>query len=419
MVQLVNSEQRAAGNDPGWIGTVRQDTRRERARGRGGHGPGQAQDPIGSENVQNQDCATDGYDDHALEVVNAETLLEERPEGPGLHLMARHDLEAAIGHCNPGFGGDWEDGGATSREEAVRIKMLSRYRDDPDALWRKHLVADDHVLTRLRDLAAGAGNMEHALELVRRAAVISRHTGTPLRIPPMVLVGPPGTGKSRIASKIAATLGTTSTTINGTSIQDCGPLLGYGSAWRGAGIGAVAKSLLSCPMTSPVVIVDEAEKVRSIEQRDCPLDCLLPLLESTTATSFRDSYLDLPMRSEGIIWIFCANSLDGLSKPLLDRCVVIDVPELSGDARRRALEELVADTVLDHGVAPADLDDESLAVLDGIGLRRARAVVTAALAGALEAGRDWPMSADFQAAAALLGGGAVKPRRHAVGFMHF
>ncbi len=106
-------------------------------------------------------------------------------------------------------------------------------------------------------------------------------------------------------------------------------------------------------------------------------------------------------------------------QPLLDRCVVIDVPELSGDARRRALEELVADTVLDHGVAPADLDDESLAVLDGIGLRRARAVVTAALAGALEAGRDWPTSADFQAAAALLGGGAVRPRRHAVGFMHF
>ena len=333
--------------------------------------------------------------------------------------MTRSDLEAAIGHCDPGRGGDWEDSGATSREEAIRIEMLSRYRDDPDALWRKHLVADDHVLTRLRDLAAGAGNMEHALEIVRRAAVISRHTGTPLRVPPMVLVGPPGTGKSRIASKIAAALGTKSTTINGTSIQDVGPLLGYGSAWRGAGIGAVAKSLLSCPVTSPVVIVDEAEKVRSIEQRDCPLDCLLPLLESTTAASFRDNYLDIPMRSENAIWIFCANSLNGLSTPLLDRCLVIDVPELSDDARRRALEELVVDTVLDHGVAPADLDDESLAVLDGIGLRRARTVVTAALAGALEAGRDWPSASDFRTAVALLGGEATRPPRRAVGFVHF
>ena len=369
--------------------------------------------------MQIQDCATGGYDDHALEMAGAETLLEERPEGPGLHLMARHDLEAAIGHCNPGFGGDWEDGGATSREEAVRIKMLSRYRDDPDALWRRHLIADDATLARVRDLARSAGNMEQALEIVRRAAVISRHTQTPLRVPPMVLVGPAGTGKSRIASKMAAALGITSTMINGTSIQDFGPLVGYGPAWRGAGIGAIAKSLLSCPWTAPVMVIDEAEKVRSIEQRECPLDCLLPLLETTTAAAFRDNYLDVNMRSENIIWIFCANSLDGLSKPLIDRCVVVNVPELSGDARRQALEELVADTVLDHGVAPADLDAATLAVLDGIGLRRARAVTTAALAGALEAGRDWPSASDFRIAVALLGGETPRRGRRPAGFIHF
>ena len=121
------------------------------------------------------------------------------------------------------------------------------------------------------------------------------------------------------------------------------------------------------------------------------------------------------------LWIFCANTLDGLSKPLLDRCVVIDVPELSGDARHRALEELVADTVLDHAVAPADLDAESLAVLDEIGLRRVRAVVNAALAGALEEGRDWPNGADFRAAAAMLGGAERRPasRRQQTGFIHF
>ena len=369
--------------------------------------------------MQNHNQTSSGYDDQILDAADMDLVLAERPTGPGLHLMNRCDLEAAIGGCCPGAGGDWEDGGATSREEAVRVKTLARYRDDPDALWRKHLIADDTTLTRLRDLATSTSNMTQAIELVRRAAVISRHTTTSLRIPPIVLVGPPGTGKSRIASKIATALGTTSTTINGTSIQDVGPLLGYGSAWRGAGTGVVAKALLACPFTSPLVIIDEAEKVKSIEQRECPLDCLLPLLESTTATSFRDNYLDVPMRSDNIYWLFCANSIDGLSKPLLDRCVVIDVPELSGDARRGALEELVADTVLDHGVAPADLDAATLAVLDGIGLRRARAVVTAALAGAFEAGRDWPTAGDFRVAAALLGGEALPPRRRQAGFVHF
>lgn len=380
----------------------------------------QGSDPIGSGNVQNQDYFSDEQDAVDLEEAAMVSIAAEQADGRGMHLMKRSDLEAAIGHCDSGRAGDWEDGGATSREEAVRIKMLSRYRDDPDAMWRKYLVADDTTLARVRDLASGAGNMVQALEIVRRAAVLSRHAGTPLRMPPLILIGQPGTGKSRIASKIASALNTTATTINGTSIQDFGPLLGYGSAWRGAGVGHIAKTLLACPTISPVIIIDEAEKVKSIEQRESPLDCLLPLLESTTAAEFRDNYLDVPMSAQHILWIFCANTLDGLSKPLLDRCVVIDVPELSGDARHRALEELVADTVLDHAVAPADLDAESLAVLDEIGLRRVRAVVNAALAGALEEGRDWPNGADFRAAAAMLGGAERRPsRRQQTGFIHF
>ncbi len=150
-----------------------------------------------------------------------------------------------------------------------------------------------------------------------------------------------------------------------------------------------------------------------------PLDCILQLLEPTTASAFRDNYLDVKLSAENIIWLFCVNSLNGLSRPLLDRCVVVDVPELSGDARHRALQELVVDTVLDHGVLPTDLDLESLEVLDGIGLRRARTVVTAALAEALEAGRDWPEADDFRNAVKLLGGDTSRRVRQPAGFVHF
>ncbi len=59
----------------------------------------------------------------------------------------------------------------------------------------------------------------------------------------------------------------------------------------------------------------------------------------------------------------------------------------------------------------ATLDAETLTLLDGVGLRRARAVTTAALAEALEAGRDWPSAGDFRTAVALLGGEATRPRR--------
>ncbi len=345
----------------------------------------------------------------------------EQADGPGLHLMTRGDLEAAIGHCDPRSGADWEDSGATSREDAVRAQMLARYRDDPDLTWRKHLVGDAGMLTRLRALTTGAGNMSGAIDVIRRAAVISRHTGTPMRAPPLILVGNPGTGKTRIAGMIASAIGTSSRMIAGTSLQDAGPLLGYGPAWRGAGPGIVAKSLIACPTAAPVIVIDEAEKTKFTTDSggENPLDCILQLLEPTTASAFRDNYLDVRIRAENIMWVFCANSLDGLSRPLLDRCVVVEVPELSGDARHRALQELVVDTVLDHGVVPADLDAESLEVLDGIGLRRARAVVSAALAEALEAGRDWPRASDFRTAAALIGGEAPSRARRPAGFVHF
>ena len=341
------------------------------------------------------------------------------PVEPGLHLMQRHDVEAAIG---PAYGGtgEWEDGEATSREDAARKKMLARYRDDPDALWRRCLVANAGTLARLRGLVAGAGNMVQAIEVIRRAAVISRHTGMSLRVPPLILVGPPGTGKSRITGQIASALGTSSRTIAGTSLQDTGPLTGYGPAWRGAGPGIVAQALLACPTASPVIVIDEAEKVTClVEGRANPLDCLLPLLEPTTAAAFRDNYFDVPMRADHVIWVFAANSLVGLSRPLLDRCLVVEVGELSGAARRTALEELVVDVVLDHGIVPAGLDDESLAVLDGIGLRRAKAVVSAALAVAIEAGRDWPTAADLRAAATLLGDERPRRARQPAGFIHF
>jgi len=369
--------------------------------------------------VQNQNQNLDEQDATGLEEAAVARTPAEQADRPGLHLMSRTDLEAAIGHCDPGRGGDWEDSGSTSREDAVRKDMLSRYRNDPDLTWRPHLIADDAMLARLGHLAAGAGNMAQATEVVRRAALMSRHARQPLRIPPLLLVGPPASGKSRWAGLLGQNLGTTSTTVMGTSTQDMGPLTGYSPTWRGAGPGAIAKALLGCPTASPLVVIDEGEKITSIGHRDAPLDVLLPLTEITTARMFKDAYLDVPMRAENTLWVICANTLQGFSDPLIDRCVVVDVPALSGEARHRALDELVADIVLDYGVAPRALDAEILVLLDGVGLRRARAVATAALAGAIEAGRDWPRATDFRNAVALLGGDMPRRGHQPAGFVGF
>lgn len=336
--------------------------------------------------------------------------------GPGHLLMSRADLDAAVGGVDNG--GDWEDGGASSREEAVRRRELARYRDDPELLWRKHVVADDALVGRLARVARDAPNLARAVEVVRRAAVLSRHGRAPIRVPPVVLLGPPGAGKTRYASLLGQALGVQSTRIDGASVKDVGKLTGYHPSWRGAGPGLVAKALLGCTSTSPVVVIDEAEKIEAIDSPPCPLDALLPALETITAERYRDGYYEVPMRAEGIIWILCVNDLAGLSAPLLDRCVVVDVPALSGAERHRVLDDVAADVALEHCIGPAPLDPACLAVLDEVGLRGARNVYASALAGALDEGRDVVTAADLRAAAALLGVGR-RPRRPRAGFIAF
>ena len=178
-------------------------------------------------------------------------------EVPGVQVMSRSDLEAAVGNLS--LADDWDDAGATSLEDAVRRRALARFRDDPDLTWRRQVIADDAMLARL---AREASNMARAVEIVRRAAVVSRHTRQPLRVPPIVIVGPPSCGKTRYAGLLARVLGVSSTTVVGSTITDVGKIIGYHPEWKGAGPGLVAKSLLGPEAGSHVLCRRYRRRVR-------------------------------------------------------------------------------------------------------------------------------------------------------------
>lgn len=366
------------------------------------------------------ECKIDGSAAaHGNGMCSDEAAIMAGPQGPGHHVMAQHDVASAIGY---GDVDDSSDGGdAPSREDLVRQRELSRYRDDPDLTWRPHLVADDATAARLVRLARDAPNMSGAIEVARRSVILSRHVGLPLRLPPLLLVGPPGTGKSRFAERLAGALGTRATTLVGSNLQDTGPLTGYSTSWKGSGPGIIAKALLSSSTSSPMIVIDEAEKIVSWDRRSHPLDTLLSVLEPETAVRYKDNYYGVPMRADHAFFVLVANDLDGLSQPLLDRCVVVDVPALSGIERRRVMDDLAADIAIDYGIGPRPLDDACIALLESAGgLRRARAVVTAALAAAIGDGRPWMSVDDLRDAIPLLGRGSAqrqKPRR--AGFIHF
>ncbi len=200
--------------------------------------------------------------------------------------------------------------------------------------------------------------MAPATELVwhalRRAAV----ERTPIRIPPLLLVGPPGIGKSLWARRLAGHLRVPEMGVEATSENAGFGLTGLQAGWGSARTGRVLELILQHRIANPVVFVDEIEKATSaVSSSGRSFDlasALLPLLERETARAWTCPYFRVGFDMSWISWILAANGLSGLPEPLLSRCHVIRLPPLTAadlrafahrEAARRGLSEASTDAI--------------------------------------------------------------------------
>jgi len=181
----------------------------------------------------------------------------------------------------------------------------------------------------------------------------------------VLLVGPPGVGKTSIGRSIAESLGRPFYRFSVGGMRDEAEIKGHRRTYIGAMPGKLVQALRDVKVMNPVIMLDEIDKMGQSYQGD-PASALLETLDPEQNVDFLDHYLDLRLDLSKVLFVCTANTLDSIPGPLLDRMEVIRLSGYIAEEKQAIAKRHLWPKQLDKAGVPKDrltLTDSALKAL--------------------------------------------------------